>query len=640
MESEVEKRKKEYVSDSGFDDSVTESRESSRWSWNSRSSSEFPSPAQSGWVIGKPYIFSENNVSDVNCKHVLKSQSVVDDDESELDKQGSKASELEMMKDRFSKLLLGEDMSGSGRGVCTALALSNAITNLYATVFSQLWRLEPLPLEKKSMWQREMGWLLCVSDYIIEMIPSWQTLPDGNRVEIMSSRPRLDLVINLPALRKLDNMLLEILDGFTESEFWYVDQGIGAPEAVKPVSSRKDMQRQEDKWWLPVPRVPHGGLSESTRKRLSQKLESASQILKAASAINSSALAEMDVPESYLETLPKNGKACLGDIIYRCITSEHFSPDSLFDCLDLTSEHAAVEIANRVESAIYTWIRRLHPKHTNQSSAKSSWEIVRNLMVDGDKRALLVVRAENLLLSLKQRFPGLAQTSLDASKIHYNKLAEIDDIIRGFLKSLDVFTIESLCYPKYLKFVGAILIFRKCNCKNIDCISKFRQVKPQLGKFLDEIKPDVGKSILESYSRVLEGLAFSIVARIKDVIYVDDLNKQSVKLSSVNLISTQKDPVPFPVPVSDSPHGTAYASGNRDKPATRGLGPKRVVVNYIGSGEKVKDSGFILKGPGPGSFSHRTSEGIPSRPTLESFSVDNETRPQAIDRYYMYSTLR
>lgn len=39
--------------------------------------------------------------------------------------------ELELMKERFSKLLLGEDMSGSGKGVCTAVTISNAITNLY-----------------------------------------------------------------------------------------------------------------------------------------------------------------------------------------------------------------------------------------------------------------------------------------------------------------------------------------------------------------------------------------------------------------------------------------------------------------------------------------------------------------------------
>ena len=38
--------------------------------------------------------------------------------------------EIELMKERFAKLLLGKDMSGCGNGVCTALAISNAITNL------------------------------------------------------------------------------------------------------------------------------------------------------------------------------------------------------------------------------------------------------------------------------------------------------------------------------------------------------------------------------------------------------------------------------------------------------------------------------------------------------------------------------
>ena len=37
---------------------------------------------------------------------------------------------MEAMKARFAKLLLGEDMSGGNEGVTSALALSNAITNL------------------------------------------------------------------------------------------------------------------------------------------------------------------------------------------------------------------------------------------------------------------------------------------------------------------------------------------------------------------------------------------------------------------------------------------------------------------------------------------------------------------------------
>jgi hypothetical protein len=48
--------------------------------------------------------------------------------------------------------------------------------------------------------------------------------------------------------------------------------------------------------------------------------------------------------------------------------------------------------------------------------------MVKELMVDAEKRELLAERAESLLLCLKQRFPGLPQTTLDMSKIQYNKV--------------------------------------------------------------------------------------------------------------------------------------------------------------------------------------------------------------------------
>lgn len=38
--------------------------------------------------------------------------------------------DVETMKERFSKLLLGEDITGGCKGVSTALALSNAVSNL------------------------------------------------------------------------------------------------------------------------------------------------------------------------------------------------------------------------------------------------------------------------------------------------------------------------------------------------------------------------------------------------------------------------------------------------------------------------------------------------------------------------------
>lgn len=121
----------------------------------------------------------------------------------------------------------------------------------------------------------------------------------------------------------------------------------------------------------------------------------------------------------------QNGRASLGDLIYRYISSEQFSPECLLDCIDLSSEHQALEIANRVEASIYIWRRRANPKplnSTSRSNSKSSWALVKELVIDVDKRELLADRAESLLLCLRQRFPGLTQTTLDMSKIQCNKV--------------------------------------------------------------------------------------------------------------------------------------------------------------------------------------------------------------------------
>ncbi|XP_051147370.1 rop guanine nucleotide exchange factor 3-like isoform X2 [Andrographis paniculata] len=370
--------------------------------------------------------------------------------------------ELELMKERFSKLLLGEDMSGSGKGVSTAVTISNAITNLYASVFGQHQRLEPLQDEKKMMWKREMNCLLSVCEYILEFRPTLQNLKDGTTLEVMTSRPRSDIYINLPALRKLDAMLLEILDSFGVTEFWYVEQGTMSGTSTLSGSFRKILppqpQRKEEKWWLPVPCVSPEGLSEKCKKHLRQKRDCANQIHKAAMAINSGILAEMQIPESYMSSLPKSGKAIVGDAIYRYMYgAEKFSPDYLLDTLSISSEHEALELADKIEAAMYTWRRKVC-----MANSKSSWGVVKDLVSDidrSDKNHLLADRAATLLFCLKQRYPELSQTTLDTSKIHYNK--------------------------------------------------------------------DVGQAVLESYSRVLEGLAFNFVAWIDDVIFVDKTTRNA-----------------------------------------------------------------------------------------------------------------
>ncbi|KAK1377370.1 Rop guanine nucleotide exchange factor 1 [Heracleum sosnowskyi] len=411
-------------------------------------------------------------------------------------------SEVEMMKQRFAKLLLGEDMSGGGKGVCSALAISNAITNLSATVFGELWRLEPLAPQKKAMWCREMEYLLCVSDSIVELVPSIHQYPGGGTYEVMETQPRSDLNANLPALKKIDAILISVLDDFHDLEFRYVERGVvvadGDDSDAYPsvFSSGRPSVRQEEKWWLPCPRVPPRGLSEDARKKLQQCRDCTNQILKAALAINSNVLAEMEIPSAYLDTLPKNGKDCLGDVIYHYITANQLSSECLLDSLDLTSEHHTLEVANKIEAALHVWKLKDQNKHSNYIKSKhASWRgKVKGLNADDEKNHVLAQRAETLLHVLKMRFPGLPQTALDMNKIQYNK--------------------------------------------------------------------DVGQSILESYSRVMESLAFNILARIDDVLYVDDTAKRCSTEELMSFISRgsldsnpiQKQILPGPFSIGNTPY--------------------------------------------------------------------------------------
>jgi hypothetical protein len=52
-------------------------------------------------------------------------------------------------------------------------------------------------------------------------------------------------------------------------------------------------------------KVPRAGLSEVERKRLQHQKDCVNQILKAALAINSQVLSEMEIPDVYWTALPK-----------------------------------------------------------------------------------------------------------------------------------------------------------------------------------------------------------------------------------------------------------------------------------------------------------------------------------------------
>ncbi|KAF5935088.1 hypothetical protein HYC85_026217 [Camellia sinensis] len=358
-------------------------------------------------------------------------------------------SDMEFMKERFAKLLLGEDMSGGGKGVSSALALSNAITNLAASVFGEQRKLEPMSADRKARWKKEIDWLLSVTDYIVELVPSQQKSKDGTSMEIMLTQQRRDLLMNIPALRKLDAMLLDCLDNFKDQdEFWYVSRDSDEGE--------KGSQR-DDKWWLPTVKVPPDGLSDASRKWMQFQKESFSKhqwpsMLKY--------YPKWRFPDNYIESLPKNGRSSL---------VEFFDPADFLSTMDMSTEHKVLDLKNRIEASIVIWKRKMH--HKNE---KSSWGSAISL----EKRELFEERAETILLLLKQQFPGLPQSSLDISKIQYNR--------------------------------------------------------------------DVGYSILECYSRVLESLANTVMSRIEDVLYADSLTQNPSLALSKRKLSMDSLPVEGP----------------------------------------------------------------------------------------------
>ncbi|CAL5188339.1 unnamed protein product [Lathyrus oleraceus] len=323
-------------------------------------------------------------------------------------------SDIEAMKEKFSKLLLGEDVTGGTKGITTALALSNAITNLAVTVFGELWKLEPLSEERKCKWRRELDWLLSPTNYMVELVPAKQNNANGRIFEIMTPKARADIHMNLPALQKLDSMLIEALDSMVKTEFWYAEGG-------SQTEGRDTSERHSKRWWLPSPQVPKTGLSDTERKRLVHQGRVVRQVFKAAKSINENVLLEMPVPTVIKDALSKSGKANLGQELHKVLTTESSCGDDILKSLNLKSEHTALETINKLEAVIFSLKERTTEQVTGKSPVRTSWSFVKGPLSEVDKIELLLDRAETLLQLLKIRYPNLPQTFLDAAKVQYGK---------------------------------------------------------------------------------------------------------------------------------------------------------------------------------------------------------------------------
>ncbi|KAK9699096.1 hypothetical protein RND81_08G152400 [Saponaria officinalis] len=355
-------------------------------------------------------------------------------------------SDVEAMKETFSKLLLGEDITGGCKGKTSAVAISNAITNLAASVYGELWKLEPLSEEGKAKWIKEMNWLLSPANYMVELVPAKQSGTNGSTFEIMMPKARADVHMNIPALQKIDSMLIEVLDSMVGTEFWYTEGNIrkeGGGESVSIKSSKR--------WWLPYPRVPAGGLSETSRKKFLSQGNLVHQVFKAAKTINENVLLEMTVPKAIQDALPQCGRANLGEELYRVIASGSNSTSDMVDFLKLRSEHEVLDTINKLEAASLVWNGKIKQQvRCNKTPLRSSWSFAKESSSEVDKIQSLLLRLDALLHQLKMRYPCLPHTFLDVTKIQYGQ-----DVGHAILEAYSR-VLGNLAY-KILSRIGDIL---------------------------------------------------------------------------------------------------------------------------------------------------------------------------------------
>ncbi|PWZ12152.1 Rho guanine nucleotide exchange factor 8 [Zea mays] len=417
--------------------------------------------------------------------------------------------EKDLMKKKFAKLLRGEDICpGPGKMVPSALALSIAVTNLAASVFGEQWKLEPMAPDRKGRWKKEVWAGFCLP---ITSSSSWPqrhryggldrspsssspvlparaavTLSSARRTQLMGTHQRRDLQANTPALRKLDTMLLDYLDNFKErNEFWYVKRD--------SCSESENEERANEKWWIPIVNVPPGGLSPTSRAwLLHQKPEGAGEPGAQGGHGHQRQLHHGDEHPGHI------GRASLGDALYRVITDVEFDPDDFLSTMDLTSEHKILDLKDRIEAGV--------GHHLEHEGAQQGRQVVLGLhRQPGEEGAVRGASAEAAAHPQAQvprhppvrarhrkdpREQGEQSTSTSMRATQCNAAVRLaTDLCRSGLNALTHY------------------------CRH------GRRRRQQ----------DVGFALLESYSRVLESLAFNVMSRIEDVVQTDNLARDIAK---------------------------------------------------------------------------------------------------------------
>lgn len=292
--------------------------------------------------------------------------------------------QLAELKKRFSRLLLGEDMSGGAHSHTSALSISNAITNLAVATFGEVKELAAPRDASVDKWTRELSWLLAPCDEIVVREPATRERDDGTQVEIMVDRMRGDLRTGLPELARLDKEVLAILRE--------------AASEPREFSYDRSATREDGKWWIYRPVLDGGELSARERVRLEALRERAAKATLRAQEINTAALADMPMPAAFLDRPhPTSTKSVLGPELHAAMRTKRdaLAFSDLVRLAHVEDPWEARALIMRFETAMAIWTKKNR----------------------GDK----VRTAERVVFAVRSQFPAVDHTDLDVQKLLANK---------------------------------------------------------------------------------------------------------------------------------------------------------------------------------------------------------------------------
>ena len=117
-------------------------------------------------------------------------------------------------------------------------------------------------------------------------------------------------------------------------------------------------------------------------------------------------------------------RVCLGEELYELITLDSGSTVDIVDSLKLKSEHEALDIINKLETATLAVKERIKELQVSihKIPLRTSWSFMKEPISEVDKIESLLLRLDALMHQLKIRYPCLPHTFIAVTKIRYGKV--------------------------------------------------------------------------------------------------------------------------------------------------------------------------------------------------------------------------